>query len=146
MLLYTSQSPHLNIKKSILIAPNPPVVDQKEKRKITASMKSRAQKDEKNIGLFTMSYCKNNYATTASSYLSYAKFDSKEFIELIKNSHVQTELIIGSSDTVISPSWMEQLKALNSPVRISMINKAGHFFDGPSEFDLVDAVDNILKN
>lgn len=146
MLLYTSQSPHLNIKKSILIAPNPPIVDQKEKRKIIASIKSRAQKDEQNIGIFTMSYCKNNYATTTSSYLSYAKYDSKEFIELIKNSHVQTELIIGSADTVMTPSWAAQLKALNSPVRISMINKAGHFFEGPSEFDLVDAVENILKN
>jgi esterase/lipase len=146
MLLYTSQAPRLSIQKAILIAPNPPVVDPKQKRKIIASIKSRAQKDEQNLGIFTMSYCKNNYATTTDSYLSYAKYDSKEFIELIKNSQVQTELILGSADTVITPSWATQLKALNSPVRITTVNKAGHFFDGPSEFDLADAVENLLKN
>lgn len=146
MLLYTSQAPNLNIKKAILIAPNPPIVDQKEKRKIIASLKSRAQKDEQNLGIFTLSYCKNNYATTTDSYLSYAKYDSKEFIELIKNSQVHTELIIGSADTVMTPSWATQLKSLSSPVRITMVDKAGHFFDGPSEFDLADIVENILKN
>jgi len=146
MLLYTSQAPNLNIKKAILIAPNPPVVDQKEKRKIIASIKSRPQKDEQNLGMFTLSYCKNNYATTTSSYLSYAKYDSKEFIELIKKSQVHTELIIGTADTVMTPSWAMQLNALNSPVRVTMVNKAGHFFDGPSEFDLADAVENLLKN
>lgn len=146
MLLYTSQAPHLTIKKAILIAPNPPIVNQKEKRKIIASLKSRAQKDEQNLGIFTLSYCKNNYATTTSSYLSYAKYDSKEFIELIKKSQVHTELIIGSADTVMTPSWATQLRSLNSPARTIMVDKASHFFDGPSEFDLADAVDSILKN
>lgn len=146
MLLYSSQLSNSNIKKIILIAPNPPIIDPRQKKKTQFAFKTASQADEQKLGIFTFAYCKNNFTSTANSYLSYAKYDQQTFLDLIKKSPVPTELIIGEADTVITTEWASQLKALRSPERITLINNANHFFEGTSEFDLADEFENSLKN
>ena len=93
-----------------------------------------------------MGYCKSNYMATTRSYLSYARFNESRLLEMLKNTPVQTEVILGSADTVLPANWAERIRSLHAPVQVRIIGNANHFFDGAQEFDLADEVESILKS
>jgi len=143
ILNYVSQEFHPAIKLAILTNLNPAYTD------IAEHKKTRAAANESKLSKFSMGFCKNNYTATTDSYLSYAKFDENKLLELLKNTNIQTEIILGTADTVLPKNWADRIKALQAlqaPVRVRMIKNANHFFDGTQEFDLAEEVENILKN
>lgn len=146
LLIYNAQGSHPAIKKIILISPNPTFFNLVERQKIRTALNVKQSETSQKLGAFTLGYCKKNYFATNASYQSYTQYDESKFAELIKQSPVPAELIVGSGDTVLPASWLAQLKMLKSPTRITLIDQANHFFADTAEFDLTEVVENILKN
>jgi esterase/lipase len=140
VLKYVTQESHPAIKLAILTNLNPLYTN------ITEHKKTRPTANERKLSRFSMGYCKNNYTATANSYLSYAQFDENRLLELLRNTNIHTEVILGSADTILPKNWADRIKALQSPVQVRMIKNANHFFDGTQEFDLAEEVESILKN
>lgn len=145
ILLYMAQEPHQTIRKIILTSLIPITIDQAERQRTRAAIEKR-NSNGKNIGKYSLGYCKNNFAATVDGYLSYAQFDSNRILELIGKTPVLTEVILGTADTVLSASWSAQIKAVNPRTRVTLIKDANHFFDGTSEFELAEEIEAILKN
>jgi len=146
ILLYNAQGSHPAIKNSILTSLNPIFTDPAELRKYRVAGDAKRQPDLKKLEIFTLGYCKNNFAATAKTYLSYAQYDDIKILKLIKQTPVQIDVILGSTDAILPANWPSQINALKTRTRVTIIDKANHFFDGTSEFDLAEEVENILKN
>lgn len=146
ILLYDAQGTHPAIRKAILISLNPKFIDYAERQRTLGEMDAMRHADGKKLGIFSLGYCKKNFAATANSYLSYAKYDGKQLLELINQTPVPTEVILGSADTIMPANWLSQIKVLKTQTRVTVIDKANHFFEGVYEFDLAEEVENILKN
>jgi esterase/lipase len=146
LLIYNAQVSHPAVKKIILVSPNPTFFDLAERQKIRTAMNTKQTASRKKLGAFTLGYCKKNYFATAANYQSYTQYDESKFVELIRQSPVPAELILGSADTILPAAWLTQLKVLKAPARTTIIDQANHFFADTAEFDLTDAVENIIKN
>jgi dienelactone hydrolase len=146
ILLYNAQGSHPEIKSAILTSLNPIFTDSAERQKYRAAGESKRPSDLKKLGIFSLGYCKNNFAATENSYLSYAQYDGSKVLELIKRTPVQIDIILGSADAILPDNFASQIKALKTHTRVTFIDKANHFFDGTYEFDLAEEVENILKN
>ncbi len=145
ILSYTAQSVHPAIKNVILVSPNPIFSVQADLQKTRLALKSNKNKDANRPELYSLGYCLNNFAATTNSYLSYAVYDENKVLELIEKTTSPTEIIIGTADTILPKNWAARIKALNSPAHVNIVENANHFFDGISEFDLVEKVESILK-
>ena len=145
LLLYNIQTPHPSIKKVILTSFNPVHINQAERLKLQtgAGRKSHAQGGK--IARYSVGYCKNNFSSTLNTYLSYSAFVDDKILDLISHSTVPLEIILGSADTVLPVNWQAKIIARNPRARISVVNKANHFFEGTTELDLADNVETILK-
>ncbi len=140
ILQFNAQGGHPAVKKAILANLNPVSIDERELQK------ARQNPGNRTLARFTMGYCKSNYMSTTRSYLSYALFNESRLLEMLKNTPVQTEVILGSADTVLPANWADRIGSLHAPVRVRIIGNANHFFDGAQEFDLADEVESILKS
>lgn len=146
ILLYNAQGSHPAIKKTILTSLFPIAIDPAELQKVRSEMNARRKTDLQKPESFNLGYCKRNFFATANSYLSYAQFDANRVLELIKQSPLPLDIILGADDAILPEKWVSRINALQSPAKIRSIDKANHFFDGTNEFDLAEEVDAILKN
>ncbi len=141
ILYYLSQKANPAVKKAILTSLVPLLIKPQEVRATLARMKQAHSKQ--GLERFTMSYCDNNYVATPAAYLSYAANDSSKTLDQFSKTKVPVEVILGATDRAMEPTWPEKIRTRGIPVTI--IGKAGHFFDGAQEFDLADKVEAILK-
>jgi len=144
ILLYVAHESHQTIRKIILASLNPIAIDQAERQR-TRAVTDKRHSNGKRLDKYSLGYCKNNFATTATSYLSYAQYDSNRILELIGKTPVPTEVILGTADTILPANWSAQIKAVNPRTRVTLIKDANHFFDDTSEFDLAEEIESILK-
>lgn len=144
IILYNAQRAHPAISKTILISPNPSIHDKAERQKIRNMMETQPNTYAKKPMQLSLGYCKKNFTATAGSYLSYAQYDENKILELLRNTAVPTEIIFGSADTILPANWVALVKATNT--KVSIIDKANHFFDGDHEFELVEEVEAALAN
>ena len=146
VLLYSAQAARPEIKRVILTSLNPVHSEAAERKKVRTASEFRKLAESNEIGEYSLGYCKNNFAATTASYLSYAQYDENKILQLIGQTSVPVDVILGSADTILPANWPVKLKTLKSSPRIVIIDNANHFFDGTNEFDLADAVANILHN
>ncbi len=142
ILAYLVGAPSVQVERAILVGITPITVDAEQYRK------SRAEKPVEPgqvppLRRFTMAYCKNNYAATVPAYLSYADWRGDVIVDALSKVRLPVDVVLGTKDQVISPDWQAQL--VKSRVPVTMIENAGHFFDGEHEFELNDRVGEILK-
>ena len=142
ILYYLAQKPNPAVKKSILTSLVPLLSKPQEVQKTLARMK-QARTSEHALERFTVSYCSNNYVAPAAAYLSYVANDSSKTLDQFGKTKVPVEVILGAADTAMESIWPEKIRTRGIPVTV--IDKAGHFFDGAQEFDLADKVETILK-
>ena len=145
ILLYLSRGSHPAIKQIILTSLNPMSSGNKNRKENHNSPGVKRRVDGKKLEKFSLGYCKNNYAATVNSYQSYSSYNENRILELIKQMPVPVEVILGTDDTILPVNWPSRIKALKTRAQITIINKANHFFDGTSEFDLAEEVENALK-
>lgn len=95
------------------------------------------------LDTYALSFCKT-YPTRAADFLSYYEWDSQKFSDQTKIIRDKLSVIIGTGDKRIPADWRKQLAAIN--LHVVEIEGANHFFDQAHEFDLLDAVENLLVN
>ena len=144
-LLYSERNPHPALKHNILISLNPMLSSHNPPSHSAGQGKAASSTRAKTPQMYTLGYCKRNYVATPASYASFAAFDEKRLLDLIKQSKVPLNLIFGSDDTILPDDWISKIGSLKSGAVITIIPDANHFFDGTTEFDLSDKVETILK-
>lgn len=142
ILYYLAQKPDRAVKIVILTSLVPLLSKPQEVQKALAQVK-QARTSEQVLGRFTLSYCNNNYVASPAAYLSYVINDSSKTLDQFGKTKVPVEVILGADDTAMEPTWPEKIRTRGIPVTV--IDKAGHFFDGAQEFDLADKIETLLK-
>ncbi len=89
-----------------------------------------------------LSYCRQ-YRATPESYLSYAEWGPDRILAAVGRLTVPAAFVMGGGDNRLGPGWVEQLGKRGKPMRV--IQGANHFLDGEHEFDLLDAVTDLLQ-
>ena len=111
----------------------------------TPELAQRAQKNLEqgynSMDTYAMSFCKT-YPTRASDFLSYYEWDRKKVAGIATEYADIINVIIGTGDQRIDADWKEQLK--QNSISVIEIEGANHFFDQAHEFDLLDAIENLL--
>ena len=82
-------------------------------------------------------FCKT-FPTTPSNFLSYANWDKKNVLALLRQVKTNNFIVVGEKDTRMGKDWPNQLRAQG--VNVSVIENANHFFDDQHEFDLLETV------
>ncbi len=142
LLAYLAGKRSIPVERIILVGITPIETDIDQHRKARAE-KSAESRQTPALKHFTMAYCKNNYATPVAAYLSYADWTGDEIVMALGKIRVPVDVVLGGKDQIMTPAWQAQLK--KSGVPITLIENAGHFFDGEYEFELNDRVNEILK-
>lgn len=88
-------------------------------------------------------FCEN-FTATPDSYLSYIQWTRQRVLERLRNAKVPIEVIMGGADKRFSGDWIEALKGSGTSVHV--IKGASHFFDATNEFDLLDCIQQCLKD
>lgn len=145
LLLYNTQGSHPSISKMILASINPVYSSKTEYLKHHTAAKLKPEMQSKKIARYSVGYCKNNFSATLNTYLSYSTFIDDKILDLIGKVNIPLEIILGSADNILPDSWPARIIAKNPQARITIVNKANHFFDGITELDLADNVEAILK-
>lgn len=131
VLAYLAGSPGASVKKGILTSLGPIFVDNAEYDRVRKSPEIR---NESGLKKFTLAYCKKNYVSTPAAYLSYAERREERLLSEVGALKLPVEMIIGSKDQLFSPEWLDRVKA--SKLKATVIEGAGHFYDGEHEFEI----------
>lgn len=141
ILRYAAQKPIPAVKMAILTSLVSFHGKQPEVQNALALTKRSAR--EQALRRFTLTYCINNYVAPPVAYLSYVTNDTEQTLGLLKKIKVPAEIILGSADKTLSTDWPGEIR--NRGIPVTVIDKAGHFFDGSQEFDLADKIETLLK-
>ena len=143
ILRYVAQKPSPAVKKAILTSLVAFHSESAERQTAIERMKTLLPADEKDLGRFTLSYCKRNYVAPPRAFQSYAANDANKTLGLLGKTRALVEVVMGGTDTAMNADWPEKIRHCGVPVTV--IEKAGHFFDGAQEFDLADKIESMLK-
>jgi alpha-beta hydrolase superfamily lysophospholipase len=94
------------------------------------------------LDTYALSYCKT-YPTDARSFLSYYNWDRVKTSAVINKFSDRVSIILGTGDKRMEDSMKKQLQEQHS--NVIMIEGANHFFDQAHEFDLTDAIEELLS-
>lgn len=145
-LLAGNKNSNPSVSNIILTSIIPVAIEPKERQQYLRTMDSNQTKNNKKMGNFSVGYCKKNFTAAIGSYLSYASYDNNKTLELIRETSIPANIILGSVDTVMPANWTTKMEALHTKHKITILKNANHFFDDSSEFDFAEAVENILKD
>jgi esterase/lipase len=105
----------------------------------------KAQKAIKNgtnpLDAYALNYCKT-YPTDARAFLSYYNWDRVKISTVINKFSDRISIILGTGDRRMEDAWKKRLQQQHKNVRL--IEGANHFFDQAHEFELTDAVEELL--
>jgi esterase/lipase len=118
-------------------------ISDKEKQKNIAQAQKALKHKLSQPGTYSLAYCKDDYIAPAEIYLSWTRWDEKQIITSINQSHIPVFIIMGGRDRYFNTAWVAQLK--KSKASVKLIKQARHFFDGSEEFDYHDSILNILE-
>ncbi len=93
------------------------------------------------LGEYKLGFCEK-YPSPPAAYRSYVEWNAGQMLSALRNAGPKVSVILGSSDERIREDWRDMLTS--SDVQITNIEGANHFFDSEHEFDLLDAVEELL--
>lgn len=91
---------------------------------------------------YQLNFC-GKYTATPQSYLSYAAWTDSKVIASLKKVRVPVYVILGGADKRSDPRWKKALAGAGA--NISVVDGADHFFSSMYEFDLIDAMQSVLR-
>lgn len=98
--------------------------------------------NNKSLNEYKISYCKK-FISTAETFVSYAKWDKKNILSLLKFIKKPVHIIMGENDQRMEKNWPNLLSKHGK--KVDIINGANHFFSDEFEFELHDQVINTLN-
>lgn len=96
------------------------------------------------IEKYSLGFCENNYMAMPENYRSYSKWTETYVLNTFEKLAINTQVIIGNSDSFLPSNWAEKLRKRN--INVTVIDGANHFFNGDVEFMLQEKIINILNN
>jgi len=95
------------------------------------------------IAEYRLGFCEK-YVSIPAAYESYVGWDAEAMLDAIKAARDRTAVILGSGDPRIKAEWRGLLAG--SGINVINVEGANHFFDNAHEFDLLEAVEEILAD
>jgi len=144
MLVFLKQHPSPEISYAIATS----LIDIEHaigKQSVTDQLKeaySQIKKNNKSLQEYKISYCKK-FISTAETFVSYAKWNKKHILSLLKSIKTPVHIIMGEKDQRMEKKWPATLSRHGTIVDI--IPGANHFFSDEFEFELHDQVLNTLN-
>lgn len=90
----------------------------------------------------SLSFCES-YTAPKDKYASYAQWNENKTLASVRYAGSRTDAILGSEDKYLPDNWEARLGKAGAKTRL--IAGASHFMDGTQEFDMLDAILDILK-
>ena len=90
---------------------------------------------------YALNYCKT-YPTDARAFLSYYNWNKVKISAVVDKFSDRISIILGTGDRRMEHAWKKQLQQQHKNVRL--IEGANHFFDQAHEFELTNAVEELL--
>lgn len=141
---YLADEPAPPVNQVILISLIPfaqgPIAKESEAERQRA-IQQLAKGDEE-ISNYRLAFC-DNYTTTAQKYLSYLEWNGNKTLNNLNNLAIEPTILLGGEDRRLGDDWLPALKQAGAEV--VEIPGANHFFDHEYEFDLLDAVQELLE-
>lgn len=106
-----------------------------QRARLIADLQARAQQRPRSLVSQSLSFCRR-YLSTPEGLLSYVLWDEKRTLDALKNSPVESRLIMGDSDEMLGQGWLKALQHVQVPMTV--VKGANHFMDGEHEFDLLE--------
>ncbi len=103
----------------------------------------RARQTKNELGEFGLSFCEK-YIAPASNYLSYYDWNRSRVLNAIKKQSIPIATIIGEKDRRLAKDWVSVIQ--ENEIKVITVPGANHFFDNEHEFELQDAIDELLKS
>ena len=91
---------------------------------------------------YALNYCET-YPTDARAFLSYYNWNKAKTSEVIGQFNERISIILGTGDKRMEDEWKKQLHEQH--MNVVLIEGANHFFDQAHEFDLTDAIEELLS-
>ena len=98
--------------------------------------------DPVSLETYGLVYCKD-YLTTPGNYLSYVSWDPPSTLATLEHLAFPITIVLGGTDRRLSKDWRKRLQTIG--VKIITVEGTNHFFDHEHEFDLLDAIEGLLK-
>lgn len=94
------------------------------------------------LDTYALSYCKT-YPTDARAFLSYYNWNRVKTSAVVNKFSDRVSIILGTGDKRMDDEWKKQLQEQHK--NITLIEGANHFFDQAHEFELTDAIEELLS-
>ena len=94
------------------------------------------------LDTYALSYCKT-YPTDARAFLSYYNWDRVKTSVVVNKFSDRISIILGTGDKRMEDEWKKQLQEQHK--NVTLIEGANHFFDQAHEFELTDAIEELLS-
>ncbi len=94
------------------------------------------------LDTYALNYCKT-YPTDARAFLSYYNWNRAKTSAVIGKFNDRISIILGTGDKRMEDEWKKQLQEQRN--NVTLIEGANHFFDQAHEFELTDAIEELLS-
>jgi len=109
----------------------------------TTRAKAQLKRKSRALGTYQLSFCRK-YTAPAAAYLSYASWTESRLLHLLAGIRTPIEVYLGANDVHFQQDWPSRVGGTGALVTV--IPGANHFFDGPSELDLLEKIGRSLKS
>lgn len=144
LLSYLAAEPAPPVNQVILISLIPfaqgPIAKENEAERQRAVQE--LTKGDELISSYRLAFC-DSYTTTAKNYLSYLEWNGNKTLENLNKSAIEPTILLGGEDRRLGDDWLPALK--QAGIEVIEIPGANHFFDHEYEFDLMDAIHELLQ-
>lgn len=100
-------------------------------------------KRNRSLGTYPLSFCQK-YTAPPAAFLSYANWTELRLLHLLATIRTPLDVILGSDDVHLKQDWPARVGGTGA--RVTVIDGASHFFDGPAELGLLDRIEHSLKS
>lgn len=91
---------------------------------------------------YALNYCKT-YPTDARAFLSYYNWNRAKISAVIGKYNDRISIILGTGDKRMADEWKKKLQEQYN--NVTLIEGANHFFNQAHEFELTDAIEELLS-
>ncbi len=106
------------------------------------TMQQRAARGDRQAQRHPLSFCRN-FNAVPQTFASYLAITPDSLAAAARSLPIPATFIMGGGDERLGSGWIERLRGTGKSVIV--IPNASHFLDGEHEFELIDAVLNVLK-
>lgn len=114
----------------------------RERARRVKELEARIARGDRSLVDAPYTFCRR-YVATPAALLSFVRITREDVLRWLAASRVPVLVLLGEKDDRVGRDWAALLTARGVPVRV--LPGASHFFDGPAEFDLHDAVIDSLN-